>query len=161
MRLGAEELSLAGQGDAWALTGRCTGCELPRAFTFRSHGDPLNGPAPRDELGGPRPSEIITPAQLIAEIERLEPLVQSDPTALDVEAWVVSRDANRRRLICVNELRKFVPEGSHRILDVGVGDVRYTAAWMRLVREACLRLRERTLADLPRIEALMSAKPSC
>jgi hypothetical protein len=154
-RIGAQDLSLAGQADAWALTGNCPTCGLPRAFKFRSYGDPLDGAAPRDELGGPAPSEIIAPAGWIAEIERLRPLVHADPTQLDVDAWTASRDANRRTLVCVNELRKFVPAGAERIPDVGAGDVRYTAAWMAAVREACLQTRARYIADLPRIEARM------
>jgi len=167
-RIGAQELSLAGQDDAWALTGDCPTCALPRAFTFRSYGDPLTGPAPRDEVGGPAPSEIISPRRWIDEIERLRPLVQDDPTQLDIDAWTASRDANRRTLVCVNELRKFVPAGAERIPDEVLAEgeradaiarrERYAVAWMTSVRERCLQTRARYIADMPRIEARMVAR---
>lgn len=149
-----QALALAGQGDAWALSGDCEGCGQGRAFTFRSSGDPLSGAAPRDELGGPSPSEIIQPAQFVAEIERLRPLIHLEPTTLSVSAWRTSRDANRRVLVCAHELLKFMPP--ERALGTWV-DPRYTRSWAVAVRDTCLRTRARYVADLPRVEALMKA----
>lgn len=163
-RIDAQQLSLAGNDEAWALTGNCPRCATPRAFTFVTYGDPLTAPAPRDELAGPAPSEIISPAQWIAEIDRLIPLVRPDPTKLEIDEWKASRDANKRLLVCLNELRKFIPDGASEIPADKLSDAervdrkarpeRFQRAWIETEREQCLALRARHVADLPRIEKL-------
>lgn len=65
-------------------------------------------------------------------------------------------------LVCLNELRKFVPEGESEIpvlmlsnperADRVARAERYQRAWMDSVRERCLDVRARHVADLPRIE---------
>ncbi|MBX3188626.1 MAG: hypothetical protein KF819_16535 [Labilithrix sp.] len=163
----AKSLRLDGQGDAWALTGACPRCRARNAYTFRTYGDPVTAPAPRDELGGPSPSEIISPKRWNDEIDRVLPLVRPDPSALTREEWYANRDANRRLLVCTNELLKFVPEGEGEIPDAAL-DVegradradrpeRYGRAWISALRATCLENRARNVADLPRVEALECA----
>jgi uncharacterized protein YjbI with pentapeptide repeats len=163
-RIGAEQLHFAVKDEAWALTGDCPRCGTPRAFTFRTYGDPLTAPTPRDELGGPQPSEIISPSRWIAEIDRLLPLLRADPKQLGIDEWKANRDANQRLLVTLNELVKFVPAGATEIptalldadedADRGARPERYQRVWIEEQRAHVLELRARNVADLPRIENL-------
>lgn len=163
-RIDPQQLSLAGDGDAWALSGDCPRCRTPRGFSFRTHGDPLTAPSARDEVGGPKPSEIIKPSRWLAEIDRLLIIVRPDPTQLGIAPWQANRDDNKRLLICLNELLKFIPDGAAEIpLDALDPDERadwtarpehYQRAWLSEQREGALALRARNVADLPRIEKL-------
>lgn len=166
--MGAQALSLAGSGDAWTLGGRCPGCGVLRSFGFRSYGDPLTAPAPRGELGGAAPSELISPRRWIDEIERLRPLVHEEPTSLGLDAWTASRDALRRLRMCINELKKFVPPDADEIpgatlpederADATARAHCYRAPWINALRETYLQIGARYIADLPRVEALDKAR---
>jgi hypothetical protein len=162
-RINPDGLTFYGSGDAWSLTGWCPHCRGPLTFRFLTHGDPLEGICPVGELGT-GPSLVIAPSRFIAEIERLSPTVTLDPSSLPIDAWKLNRDTNRRVLVCLAELAKFIPAGAEEIpLErLGPADVadraarpeRYQRTWVeRLIG------RHRTLvaairADLPRIEAI-------
>ena len=161
-RIDAQQLKLAGNGDGWALTGDCPRCGTPRAFTFLTHGDPITASTPRDELAGPEPSEIIRPGQWIAEIARLLPQVRPDPTQLGIDEWKVNRDTNKRLLVTLNELLKFIPAGTSEIPDSALDAAEqadrkarpehYQRAWIEEQRARALDLRAKQIADLSRIE---------
>lgn len=169
-RIDPGRLSLAGDGDAWALSGDCPRCRTPRGFSFRTHGDPLAAPSARDELGGPKPSEIIKPSRWLAEIDRLLIIVRPDPTQLGIVPWQTNRDDNTRLLICLNELLKFIPDGAAEIpLDALDPDEHadwvarpghYQRARLSELRAAALALRARNVADLARIEKLEHVSPA-
>lgn len=69
-RIDPQQLSLAGDGDGWTLSGDCLRCRTTRGFSFLTYGDPLTAPSPRDEVGGPKPSEIVKPSRWLAEIDQ-------------------------------------------------------------------------------------------
>jgi uncharacterized protein YjbI with pentapeptide repeats len=166
-RVDPDWLELEGHGEAWAYTGACRRCRTPLAFTFRSIGDPIRAEVRQGELGGAAPSEIIAPGQLVAEIDRLVPLVRADPQRLPLDEWRASRDANARLRTCLAELAKFVPAGAAAIPDAALGDAdradranrpeRYTRAWIDDARSRADAVLAEIVADLPRIDALERA----
>lgn len=165
--LDAMKLRLEGQDDAWALSGPCPRCGAMNVYSFRTHGDPLTAPTPRDELGGASPSELISPKRWNDEIGRMLPCVRSDPASLSKEEWYASRNAIRRLLVCLNELLKFVPDGAAEIpsasldvegrMDRDAHPERYRYDWMMAARARCIEDRARHVAEIPRIEALERA----
>ena len=152
-----EGLDLVGDGDAWALVGDCPRCKTPRAFRFRTYGDPVKGAYQRLELGGPTPSEIIAPVELNAELDRLFPLIRPDPTTLAPAEWRASARATERAITCLNELLKFVPAGWSIIpdpplapeerADRAVRPERYQRQWFERERARLRELAARTTAD--------------
>lgn len=158
------DLHLAGQGDAWAMYGDCPHCRTPHAFTFLTYGKPWESECRPGELGGVAPSQIIRPAQFLAEFARVQALVRPDPTQLALDEWELSREANHRALICLRELLKFVPEGADAIpadlLDPAERadrPQRYRRAWLGAQLDHHLAVQARIVADLPRIAALQRA----
>jgi hypothetical protein len=89
-----KQLMLSGEGDTRTLRGDCPYCATPAAFTFFVEGDPATMKPRRHEVGDDRPSTMIEPRELTAELERL------GEQGID--------DRNRARaLTCVLELLKF------------------------------------------------------
>jgi hypothetical protein len=162
--LSSDDLKLAGENDAWALYGDCPGCRDPRAFPFRTYGEPWKSPCPKFELGGPEPSQIIRPGQFVAEIEKLLPAIRPDPTVLGLEEWRTSREANHRLGTLLLELRKFVPAGAAAIpreelssedaRDWEAHPERYGRSWMEELLARQNAMTERIVKDVPRISAL-------
>ena len=158
---GEIELDLIGDGDRWTLSGKCPRCEAPRAFTFRTFGDPLKGAYQWRHLGDERPSQILAPGQLIAEIDRLLPRIRTEPEELEPTEWRASTAANERRVTCLLELAKFLPSDADAIPDVAVTaeeraarrarPERYTRSWITSELDRALALSERYTADAPRI----------
>lgn len=155
------ELDLIGNGDRWTLSGTCPRCATPRAFTFRTFGDPLKGAYQRRHLGDERPSQIIRPGTFIAEIDRLIPRVRTSPEELAPIDWRASTAANERLITCLLELAKFLPPGADVIPDAGheAGEradraarpERYARAWITAELDRALALSDRYAADAPRI----------
>jgi uncharacterized protein YjbI with pentapeptide repeats len=155
------ELDLIGSGDRWTLSGTCPRCATPRAFTFRTFGDPLKGAYQRRHLGDERPSQIIRPGKFIAEVDRLIPHVRTTPEELPPIDWRASTAANERLITCLLELAKFVPPGAEAIpdevldaaerADRAARPERYTRAWIDAELARSLALSDRYTADAPRI----------
>jgi uncharacterized protein YjbI with pentapeptide repeats len=166
-RVDPSGLTFYGQDTACAFTGYCRRCRAPLAFRFRTYGDPVRAPCRPGELGDDQPSEIIRPGDFVAEIDRLSPLVQPDPTRLALEEWRASRDANSRLLTCLAEIGKFIPPGADAIPDerLSLDELATQArrpevfrhAWLDEQRARHLTIRERVIADIPRIDALETA----
>ena len=163
-RIDPEWLALWGDGQAWALTGDCGRCRTPLAFTFVTRGNPIIAPVQRGELGGPEHSEVISVGALLAEIDRLVPLVHANPKSLALDEWIASRDANARLRTCLAELAKFVPPRESAIPDFILSEAergdraqrpeRYQLAWIDEMRGRHDALLAEIVADLPRIDEL-------
>jgi len=156
-------LQVNGGGDRWTLAGPCTRCKQRRAFTWVTDGDPRVEPPPR-QLGDARPSQIIRVGQLVAELDRVLPLVRERPESLDRASWYAGSAALDRATTCLNELLKFVPPGMRTIPDTkltaderadrAARRERYTRAWLQAELDRLIALLIRYTADSPRIEAL-------
>lgn len=94
----AGRLDLVGVKTKWTLVGTCTHCRAPRTMSFVTEGDPNTAPCPPGQLGDERPSRILEPGALFAELLRLEPLANDDDAAKE------------RAFLCIRELRKFPAE---------------------------------------------------
>lgn len=156
-------LQINGGGDRWTLSGPCTRCKQRRAFTWVTEGNPQVEPPPR-QLGDARPSQIIRVGQLMAELDRVLPLVRERPETLDRAAWYAGASALDRAITCLNELRKFVPAGMKMIPDTKLTEderkdrtarrERYGVAWLQGELDRLVAVLHRYTADAPRIEAL-------
>ena len=125
-----------GSGSVWNLHVRCGRCSAPRMFVFSTDADVTEADHPDLELGGPEPSDILDPYQLIAEIDRLAPLVSARGGDDRARNW----DRLERVQTALRELAKFVPTGAADIpatalrTDAAAADrrarpERYTRAW--------------------------------
>jgi hypothetical protein len=162
-RVEPDGLTFYGADSAWSLTGWCPHCRGPLTFRFLTHGNPIEGICPVGELGTGR-SEIIAPSALMNEIERLSPSIELDPTRLPIAAWKLNRDTNRRVLICLAELAKFIPAGAEEIPTEVLGPTdladrtanpgRYLVRWIDQLLERHRRALAAIGADLPRIDAI-------
>jgi fluoroquinolone resistance protein len=85
----------------------CPGCGAARAYRFEFWPPLPDGMPPNQHLGGPEPSEVITPALFAAEARRLTPLAPDRPTGLDAAGWRAGRSIIWRMLVCLHELAKF------------------------------------------------------
>ena len=65
-------------------------------------------------LGGAAPSTTITPAQLLAELDRVAPTIVSEVEGLDPAAWRGNGARLDRVITCLVELLKLVPTGADR-----------------------------------------------
>ena len=100
-------LDLQGGGNSWVLYGPCSSCGKARSMKFVTRGDPLGRKHDRLELGGAEPSRIITPEQLITELERLLPATHAEPATLDVASWLEATALSDRAVTVARELVKF------------------------------------------------------
>jgi len=158
------QLDLIGSGTSWSLTGRCSQCGAARSYGWQTEGHPVNGACPARQLGDERPSQIIRVGQFMGELDRLEPLVCTEPTELDPVRWRASLAAVERALTCLYELRKFVPPNVQMIPDTRLDDderrdraarrERYRLAWLNGELDRLLAARKRFGEDAPRIWAL-------
>jgi hypothetical protein len=111
---------LYGAKERYSLVGKCPQCKASSTFAFATEGDPNTAECPEGELGGKRPSAIITPAELFGELTR-----------------VSSLPAERERaLTCIRELAKF-PPGALSVLAAPNGE-RVTADWLVEARNRVL-----------------------
>jgi uncharacterized protein YjbI with pentapeptide repeats len=127
---------VGGEGTRWMLRAACPRCATPRQFVFHSARDLIAAPHGRLELGGAEPSAILSPAELVAEIDRLAPSAARDPSDLDGDAWYANSALVDRVLTALTELHKFVPADELVIPQGGYPDQllrpeRYTRAWIR------------------------------
>jgi hypothetical protein len=158
-------LELRELGPELVLTGPCPRCRRPREVRFRPRRDPRTRPRPpRLELGGPEPSELIRPVQLVAELDRLGPAIDWSPEQLAPVAWRANGQVMDRAARCALELVKFIPDGADAIPDAALDDAgaadrrarpeRYRREWLVAERDRYLELIERSIAQAARIEQL-------
>ncbi len=158
------QLDFYGDDRQSTLVGRCPGCGSSRSFSYLTDGDPLGREYDRLELGGPEPSQIIGPYQLLAELDRLGPELLDDPSDLAPDAWRTQCNAANRAVVAIQELCKFIPAGADAIAESGLADAdraaratqpeRYTRAWLEQQRERLLSRADCFTADAPRIWVL-------
>lgn len=85
------KLELFGAKNRFSLVGKCPHCNASISVTFVTEGDPNTTPSPPPgELGDARPSEFVTPAELLGELTRA--------------------GSGERALLCIRELLKSPPE---------------------------------------------------
>lgn len=98
---GLFSVALSGSGQAWQLAGTCPGCGTVRHFPYATEGDPNSARHGANELSA-RATFLVTADDLRAELDRLLPTIQHDPTA------------RQRALVCINELLKLADPGPPR-----------------------------------------------
>jgi len=161
-------LELRGGGQVLILSGPCPRCRTVREVRFRPRTDPAtHGTPPAHELGGPEPSRIIRPMQLVEELDRLVPTISWTPHKLAAPAWRTSWAAIDRALTSATELLKFIPAGATAVPDAALDAAgradrssrgeKYERAWLSGERDRFLALLETYKADAPRIYALEAA----
>jgi hypothetical protein len=116
---------------------------------------------PPGELGGPEPSELVEPVELVREIDRLLPQIGA-PEGLDDPEWTENRLAVDRVRVALRELAKFVagevvPARAHRGVagrdDQKRRPERYTRAWIAGELARWDAMAQRIARDAPRIFA--------
>ena len=153
------KLEMSGAAGERTLSGRCPRCRTPRVIRFDGR-DAVDLPAPEPlHLGGPEPSQIITPVQLFEELDRLSPLIVWEPEALGPEMWRANAVLTDRAATCLNELLKFIPAGATAMPDDALDDAsradrdarpeRYERAWLAPERDRYLDLIKRRIATGP------------
>ena len=130
---------IGGTGRVWIVRGACPRCAIERAYAFACDRDLVADVPEPLELGGPSPSQVIEPFELMREIDRLVPTIVDAPEQLDEPAWSANEAAVDRVRTALVELAKFVPAGAmptaaHRSA-AGRGDQRarperYTRTWI-------------------------------
>lgn len=160
-------LHYASDTNAMTVTVDCGACGARRIEEFATDGDPAEGLHEQMQLGMKAPSEIISPQQFAAELDRLLRLV-GDPTKLSGAAHRASSTAAWDAVTAAHELAKF---GEHTLVLPTAwpqqGTKRETAAARRdeLVAIAEKHLTERAaghergLADAKSLGATPSAYP--
>jgi hypothetical protein len=141
-------LGLSVGAEAWVLSGKCPRCGSVRSFQFAIEGNPRTGAYERLELGDGRPSSVIDPRQLVAELDRLAPSLRDDPTALTGADWTTHKEAAERAYTCAVELAKFLPPGGGDVPGLAHG-----RAWIEHARDRAIARLDRVIADAPRIWA--------
>jgi uncharacterized protein YjbI with pentapeptide repeats len=153
---------LQGGEDSYVLFGACPFCSRARSFVFVTEGYPLSRSPPRREIGDARPSRVIRPAELFAELARVAGAIEAEPTKLAPAAWRANASALDRALTCTNELLKFIPGEAAAIADADLAGPpslegeppiaeRATRAWLTGERDRLLEIDARALADVGRI----------
>jgi len=160
-----EDMRLGHDAEFWTMNGSCLLCDTKFSYRFRSN-DPVVV-CPFFEIGGPNPSEIISPQQFVAELEVLLPQLPEDPTPLEPKAWARAHDRVYRALTCVVELLKFLPKGANeipqalldpqRLDEVDSRPERFQRAWLTALRERLNDIDQCYDKDTPRIVALKNA----
>jgi uncharacterized protein YjbI with pentapeptide repeats len=145
-------LQLAGMGETWSYGGKCPQCQRVRTFGFATIGDPHARQVGPFDLG-PGPSQLVSPAQFLAELVRVGPLIAAAPAALAPPAWQQSVDALTRALICANELRQLLPAGAAAI--PGTDDARLRRAWLDGEHARLMALVDAYAADTERNAAVL------
>jgi uncharacterized protein YjbI with pentapeptide repeats len=137
------------------LASLCPHCGAERAVRFRVRFkagrpcvDPDYMPAAH-ELGGPEPSRVIRPEQLVAQIDRLSPTVIWTPENLAPAAWRRQWDINSRLMTCLNELLKFPGKDTCARI---IGERDRLAALIEAYRKEGPRIYAQEQAGSPRFE---------
>jgi hypothetical protein len=163
-------LELHELGSELVLTGPCPRCRTPREVRFRPQRDPRTRPRPpRLELGGPEPSQVIRPVQLVADLDRLGPAVDWKPELLAPAVWRSNGRIMDRAARCLIELLKFIPADADAIPDAALDDAgradrrarpeRYDRGWLTAERDRYLALIDRSVAQAARIWSLDAIEP--
>lgn len=149
-----------GTGDEWIVRAACPRCANERAYLFHSAIDLVDVDVADHELGGPEPSTVLEPYDLVREIDRLVPGLALAPERLAGEAWEANVIAVDRVRTAITELAKFLagdiipvqalrdPAGH---LDRAMRPERYRGAWMREERAYWDGIAAAIARDAPRI----------
>lgn len=149
-----------GTGGEWIVRAACARCAYERAYAFTSAIDLVDVEVADLELGGPEPSTVMDPYELVREIDRLVPALAISPERLDGEAWEANAAAVDRVRTALGELAKFLvgdhipvealrdPAGH---LDRAMRPERYQAAWIRGERAYWDGVAAAIARDAPRI----------
>ncbi|HEX7704809.1 MAG TPA: pentapeptide repeat-containing protein [Kofleriaceae bacterium] len=152
----------------WLVHAACPRCASERAYAFRSEIDLIDVEVADLELGGPEPSQILEPFELVREIDRLVPTIASAPELLDRDAWEANHLVVDRVRTALAELEKFlvgdvIPAESHRSaaahIDRAMRVERYQRAWIHDERAHWEANAKRIALDAPRILAANRQKP--
>ncbi|HVV83417.1 MAG TPA: pentapeptide repeat-containing protein [Kofleriaceae bacterium] len=159
------------------LKGECPTCGRVRIFESWQE-VPAPPPRPtRADLGAPsdfflaevrNPSQVIGPHELLALSLELD--LALDPDHLEPKTFHANVHKCSPALRALTELLKFIPDGADTVpddayRDGGWPEARaahpecYTRAWIEDRRARAFALRQRYLANWPRIEALEAAAP--
>jgi len=141
------------------VTATCARCATERLLEVEAEGDLTAVRVERFHLGGAAPATTITPAQFMAELDRVAPTVVSEVEQLEPAAWRKSGAQLDRVITCLVELLKFAPAGVDRIepgadaaaqADLAARPERYQRAWIEaeLTRYLELDRRRRVLLAL-------------
>ena len=142
-------LEVRGGGPVRIYAAPCRRCGARREVRFRVRREPGSLPSPsRFELGGPEPSSIIKPLELVEELERIGPTIAVDPGVLGPESWRANYGSVVRALTCLAELLKFDRS------DPREWPERYDRAALELEFERFAALLARYDVDAPRLNAL-------
>jgi uncharacterized protein YjbI with pentapeptide repeats len=132
---------IGGHGETWIATATCPRCASERAFAFETAADLAEVEVPYLELGGPTPSAVLEPYDLVREIDRLVPTIALAPDRIADADWRANLAAIDRVRTALGELAKFAGPGgdipvetlrtpaSH--LDRAMRPERYQRAWLR------------------------------
>jgi uncharacterized protein YjbI with pentapeptide repeats len=152
------------------VTATCARCATERLLEVEAEGDLTAVRVERFHLGGAAPATTITPAQFMAELDRVAPTVVSEVEQLEPAAWRKSGAQLDRVITCLVELLKFAPAGVDRIepgadaaaqADLAARPERYQRAWIEAELTRYLELDRRRQADAPRVWALEeTARPA-
>ena len=157
-----------GTGDEWIVRAACPRCANERTYLFHSAIDLVDVDVADLELGGPEPSTVLEPYDLVREIDRLVPALAVSPERLAGEAWEANVIAVDRVRIALAELAKFlapdpgqdpggdaIPVEALRdpagYLDRAMRPERYQGAWIREERAYWDSIAAAIARDAPRI----------
>lgn len=154
-------------GDEIFMFGACPACGEARAFHFHAPDGAFSADVDAFELGGPQPSTVLDPHQLMVELDRLEPLMPEDPPAGDVRSV---RDAIARALTTINEIDKFIPSGADEVppaafvAQAGRDDLRrrpsrYRRSWLEVCKQGLAQRHQRYNTEAAAAAAAAAAAP--
>jgi uncharacterized protein YjbI with pentapeptide repeats len=140
-------------GQEGILSAPCGTCGTLRELHFHEQGDLFAVTPEAYELGGPEPSTVMDPGQLMAEHDRVALAIADDPPANPAPA----RDALDRALTAVVEIAKFIPAGAEDVpakaftteagrLDGKLRPTRYRRSWLDAQKKKYLALEKRYTA---------------
>jgi len=101
------DLDLRAHDGQRLLLGQCRFCSNPLRYAFFVEDAAPERFCSRHELGDSCPSQILEPAELIAELGRLVPLVRATPRQLAPSEWTEAMALLSRAITCAVELLKF------------------------------------------------------
>jgi uncharacterized protein YjbI with pentapeptide repeats len=155
-------------GDEIFMFGECPACGAARAFHFHAPDGAFSADVDVFELGGPQPSTVLDPHQLMAELDRQESLMPEDPPAGDPGPV---RDAIARALTTIVELDKFIPPGADEVppaafrTQAGRDDLRqrpsrYGRSWLEVCKQRLAQRHQRYNAEAAAAAAAAPGEPT-
>lgn len=137
-------------GQEGILSAPCAKCGTLRELHFHEQGDLFAATPEAYELGGPDPSTVMDPGQLMTEHDRVALAIADEPGP----ALVAARDALDRAITCVVEIGKFIPAGGEDVpaaafrteagrLDGRLRPTRYRRSWLDAQKKKYLGIEKR------------------